>query len=330
MHTSPLVTHGNHPLCPVQSTPMHLLSMTPVATPLLPTPNCWTHPSQPNPATMHPLDLQAPAVTTFCKISSTHQGSSDVNTSKAPEETKPIDQVSEVVHLRFDNPSDTGSDVETPVPPNWTVYGAPHTQGTPNPLTVSGPPRWDQGTSIAGRVRKRRQSERETTGLPHSFSMESFSHPSLPATPMISTSQSDYSVSTRGKSVQTKTPGSLRKIKRVRRKTPQSSARPRKMKVLASPRSSSSAGQYAQTFERCSQECVQTSEISDLYSCNPVGQTPSLLREVTTEIADRYRYTPSQLAPLSNNQSYLFAVREPDDTEESDEGPSTSWCVITP
>ena len=48
-------------------------------------------------------------------------------------------------------------------------------------------------------------------------------------------------------------------------------------------------------------------------STRNVSKSPGLYRKVTEEMAEIYRYTPKQFAPIANNQSYLFAVEDKSD-----------------
>ena len=237
---SPVQTCGKCSLGGSWASPIRLLSKTPATPPFPSSFGSWAHPVQHRPTVGQMLDPPAPAMKTFCGSNPTDQENiSDVHICQAGEGGRPqVDVVSEVVCLKFGCQDDTGSDAE----PSADDDG-PRMQCAPNKHAMPGSPRWNDtamqdASSIAARVRKRRQSERESCGLAQSFSMVPLPQPCLPATPTISVSQSDYFVGGGAKSVRTRTPVSQRKTKQVRRKTPKSSGRrPRKMKVLASPSS---------------------------------------------------------------------------------------------
>ena len=54
-------------------------------------------------------------------------------------------------------------------------------------------------------------------------------------------------------------------------------------------------------------------ELDSSFSFNkapPIFRSPGLLRKVTSEITEMFQLTPKQLAPMTNNDSYLFAVED--------------------
>lgn len=121
------------------------------------------------------------------------------------------------------------------------------------------------------RIRKRKQHQRVyQESLPFSASMEPVTSSDV-ATPILS-SQSDMTISNHRIPLTSSTPSDKGHTDDAEKNSP---------------------------LERHSDSCTKN-----------VSKSPGLYRKVTDEVAEIYRYTPKQFAPIANNQSYMFAVED--------------------